>query len=100
MKYILIQNGIYKGPINYTQDLLEKERSISGSEIWFLPENANLPLKRTGDFSPGPIDPRPFPNDIALQAIRNKRDALLAETDWVVLSDVSLSKDKKDALKA
>ena len=31
------------------------------------------------------------PQDQAEQAIRNKRDQLLAETDWMALSDVTMS---------
>jgi hypothetical protein len=94
MKYILIQNDRFHGEVVYTPDILVKERSNPGSEIWFLPDSYRIPTEKVEENNIE-VDPRPFPNDIALEAIRNKRDALLVETDWVVLSDISLSASKK-----
>ena len=96
MKYLLIQDGQYRGEISYEPNMTSKERSIPGCEIWYMSDDYKLP--KNEEYEHMIQDPRPFPNEDALQAIRNKRDVLIAETDWVVLSDVSLTEEKKQAL--
>jgi hypothetical protein len=95
MKCLLTINNICQGLVSYTPDILKKEQNNPGSVVWLLPDSYNFPVNPVTKNSVS--DPRPFPNDVALEAIRTKRDLLLAETDWVVCADVSLSQSVKDA---